>query len=173
MNTVAYSAIESAWYEFEQVRALTPWINEGVGVNRVVTPGYYRQNSRHCVCATIVYDRPLSADDVDKLRNASRFINRSFVIAMSAILEAHGIVPNRQNADTSVTGGLECQLVKSLRHCFAHHGDAQFDPTVDMHARAGRLQALAFPSVPIFELPIDTFLEPLKNKVLDYIRAAT
>lgn len=171
MNTVAYSAIETAWDEFVQVRALTPWMTGGTGPNSVSTPGYYK--GKNCVSATVKYDRPLTAADIDKLRNASRFINRSFIIAMSAILEAHGIVPNGEYPDTSLSGGLECELVKRLRHCFAHRGDVPFNPSDKMHKKANDVRQKVFPKSDPFALDIDKFLEPLKNRVLEYIRAAT
>jgi len=95
---------------------------------------------------------------------------------MAAILEAHRVVPYKDNPDRTKPGGDHVQLAKWLRNRFAH-GEWVYDASKQKHVDTHKLLEKLFPkaavSGPGFILSIDTILEPLKDGVLTYIRATT
>lgn len=118
---------------------------------------------------------PLKPEDVQELNYIGRFINRSFVISMMAVLEEHRVVPCGSGPDRSKNGGDHVQLTKWLRNRFAH-GEHEYNASKTKHVETSNLLKRLFSdraaSSPNFGTPIDTVLEPLKDGVLAYIRAA-
>ena len=174
MNQSAFDAIEQIWSLTVKARALCPYAdNSAIGMNGYISPPWYQS---HGAVYFVNLAQPLTAVDVDELIQIGNFVNRSFVISMAAILEAHGVVPYRANPDRTQPGGDHVQLTKWLRNRFAH-GEWQYDANKPTHVDTRNLLLQLFPSAaaggPSFVLSIDTILEPLKNDVLTYIQAVT
>lgn len=172
VNATAYDAIVRAWNLTVKARALCPHSGDtAVGLIGYVSPPWYRDRG-----AVYFVDlaQKLTLGDVRELNEIGTFINRSFVISMAAILEAYGVVPYQTDPDRSRKGGNHVQLVKWLRNRFAH-GHWDFDAGNKVHAETRDLLASLFPEAAAkadgFVVSIDEILEPLKDGVLEYIRA--
>lgn len=173
MNEAAYWAIEEAWTVTVKARALSPYVDaSAVGATGYASPGWYRTRDARFV---VSFDHPLTSNDIIELNNVGGHINRSFVIWMAAILEAHGVVPYHADPDRSKPGGDYAQLTKWLRNRFAH-GEWEYDPTDCYHAETRELLGRLFPVAAKtglgYVLNIDQVLEPLKDGVLEYVRQA-
>lgn len=174
MNQAAYDAVEEAWRLTVKARALCPCTSESdIGRTGYVSPPWYQTRG-----ATYFVNlaEPLTAGDVEELRQVGGFVNRSFVISMAAILEEYGVIPYRATVDRSKNGWEHAQLTKWLRHRFAH-GEWLYDPSKSNHVDTRKLLGQLFPHAvsgePDFVTSIDGVLEPLKDGVLAYIRSAT
>lgn len=174
MNEVGYNAIERLWDSTVKARALCPFTDSSaVGFTGYISPGWY-QNRGAIYFVNLA--EPLKPEDVQELNHIGSFINRSFVISMMAVLEEHGVVPYKSDPDRSKNGGDHVQLTKWLRNRFAH-GEYEYDASKNTHVETSNLLRTLFPDraagSPNFGTPIDAVLEPLKDGVLVYIRAAT
>ncbi|MCX6027650.1 MAG: hypothetical protein NTY23_15625 [Chloroflexi bacterium] len=174
VNEAAYRAVEKVWALTIKARALCPYAGESaVGQRGYASPAWYRARG-----AVYFVDlaQPLTDGDVRELNEIGGFLNRSFVVSMAAVLEEYGVVPYRANPDRSKEGGDHAQLTKWLRHRFAH-GEWEYDAGDPEHVKTRQLLEELFPEEAKkgtgFLTSIDGILEPLKNGVLAYIRAAT
>jgi hypothetical protein len=174
MNQSAFDAVEKVWTLTVKARARCPYADESaIGTNGYISPPWYRSRG-----AVYIVNLPksLSEDDRNELIEIGSFINRSFIISMSAILEAYGVVPYRVQPDRTKPGGDHAQLTKWLRNLFAH-GEWDYDASNQDHVKTRSLLVKLFPSAgagePRFVVSIDSVLEPLKNGVLEYIQATT
>jgi|GEM_PF-1662088 len=177
MNDAAYQAVSKAWALTVKARALCPYTDESdeswVGTSGCVSSPWYRERG---ALYFVISAQPLTKVDVQERNEIGEFVNRSFIISVAAILEEHGVVPYGKNPDTEREGGHHAQLVKWMRHRFAH-GEWDYDPDKQNHVKTRRLLEELFPEESAkgsgFVTSIDKILEPLKDGVLAYIRAAT
>jgi hypothetical protein len=174
VNQDAFDAIERLWRHLVKARALCPYMPDTMlGAEAYIAGDWY---SGRGATYFVKPSRPLVRADLTEINETGGFINRSFVISMAAALEEHNVVPCGTGPNRAIPGGDHVQLVKWLRNCFAH-GDSVYDATDKRCVRARQLLQELFP-VPTqgtvgFVYSIETILEPLKNGVLQYIRAAT
>ncbi len=174
MNQSAFDAIEQVWTETVKARALCPYADKSaIGMNGYISPPWYQA---HGAVYFVNLAKPLTEEDVNELKQIGHFVNRSFVISMAAILEAHGVVPYGSAPDRTKPGGGHVQLTKWLRNRFAH-GEWEYDDSNQKHVDTFNLLVKLFPDTgaggPQFVISIDSILEPLKDGVLTYIRATT
>lgn len=174
MNEAAYAAVEQAWALTVKARALCPYADQSaIGLAGYRSPPWYCERG---AVYFVNLAQPLTAGDVQELIEIGGFVNRSFVIYMAAILEEHGVVPYRANPNRSIEGGDHAQLTKWLRNRFAH-GEWDYDARDSRHVETRQLLEALFPEGSAkwsgFVTSIDDILEPLKDGVLAYIRAAT
>jgi hypothetical protein len=172
MNEAAYLAIEEAWKLTVKTRALCPIAdNSATGMTGYISPPWYQA---HGATYFVNLAEPLTATDIEELRQIGNFVNRSFVISIVAILEEYRVVPYQHNPDRSREGGDHVQLAKWLRNRFAH-GEWQYDASNEKHRETRKLLARLFPEAASgksgFVTSIDGILEPLKDGVLTYIRS--
>jgi hypothetical protein len=120
--------------------------------------------------------QPLTATDVEELRQIGSFVNRSFVISMAAILEEYGVIRAGHDLDRSREGGDHAQLTRWLRNRFAH-GQWQYNANDPEHRKTPALLEKLFPEAASggsgFMPSIDGILEPLKDGLLTYQRSAS
>ena len=174
MNEVASRAIEELWENTVKARALCPGATpSAIGRTDYCSPEWYSDRG---AIYFVKPAKPLKAEDIDEMNHIGDFINRSFVISMAALLEKQEVIPKGRNLndlELSREGGKHVQLTKWLRNQFAH-ADYVYDKDEPFHQSTNALLMQLFPGRdPGFSIPIDTVLEPLKDGVLDYIRAAT
>ena len=174
MNREAYEAIKDAWQACVKVRALCPSAREdAIGRTVYQSSGWYRERG---VNYFVKPDGPLTKEGLASLQQMTAFVNRSFIIVVAAILEAHDVVPYNTTPDRSRDGGDHVQLVKWLRNRFAH-GEYEYDPNNKKHVETRQLLEIllpdtATPTLQGFPAAIDKILEPLKDAVLRYIAAS-
>ncbi len=174
MNCEAYEAIERAWLACVKVRALCPGAREdAIGSTLYQSPDWYKARG---VNYFVRSEGLLTEEGLASLREMTAFVNRSFIIVMAAILEAHDVVPYRIDPDRSRDGGDHVQLVKWLRNRFAH-GEYEYDPGNALHVETRELMEELLPSTKHperqgFPAAIDSVLESLKDGVLRYMRAS-
>lgn len=139
----------------------------------LLSPPWYRERG---AVYLVTLAEPLTEKDVEEINKIGRFVNRSFIIFMAAILEQHGVVPQMKKPDRSKYGGDHAQLTIWLRQRFAH-GKSEYDANDPWRVETRDLLPKLFPKEcakePGFPVSIDKILEPLKEGVLGYIRAAT
>lgn len=156
-----------------KARALCPYGDAtAVGARGYISPPWYQARG---ATYFVNLGQPLSMNDVTELNQVGGFINRSFVIAVVAILEETGVVPNKTAPDRRKPGGDHVRLLKRLRNHFAH-GEWQYDAGKQDHRMTRTLLEQLLPAAAHangFVYSIDTALEPLKDGVLTYIRATT
>jgi len=176
MNNKAYQGIEQAWRACLKVRALCPSANDNlIGCTGYPSPGFYVQRG---IKFFVKPEKPFTPDDLAELRDMTAFVNRSFIIVMVAILEAHGVVPYRTDPDQSREGGKHTYLVKKLRNKFAH-GEIDYNPGDEEHVEIRELMEELLPNAKDlikehhnFPAAINSVLEPLKDGVLLYVASA-
>jgi len=174
MNKAAYDAIEKIWYLTMKVRARCPSSTDlMIGATGYRTAPWYQA---HGIDLEVIFPKPLTKQDIDDLNKMGEFVNRSFIINMVATLEEFGILPKNTPPDISKNGGKLVKLAKLYRNHFAH-GDWEFDPDDPDHQKTRAFLEKELPigasKGPGFVISIDTVLEPLKDGVLEYIRATT
>jgi hypothetical protein len=174
MNQAAYDAVEEAWTLTVKARALCPCTSESaIGMSGYMSPPWYQA---HGATYFVTLAQALTAGDVAELREIGGFVNRSFVISMAAILEQYDVIPYGADPCRSKKGGNHAQLTKWLRNRFAH-GQVLYDASNPKHVETRSLLEELFPNAVSaesgFVTSIDGVLEPLKDGVLAYIRAAT
>jgi hypothetical protein len=174
MNEAAYNAIEKIWALTIKARAMCPCTDSSaIGLTGYRSPEWYQIRG---AVYFVNLAKPLTAEDVQELNHIGGFINRSFVISMMAVLEEHGVVPYRSEPDRSKDGGDHVQLTKWLRNRFAH-GEYEYEDSNQNHVETRSLLEALFPDRAAGDLsfgtPINSILEPLKDGVLEYIRATT
>jgi hypothetical protein len=169
----AKDAIVSLWQQTVKARALCPVTDDSaIGMTGYMSPPWYQARG-----ATYFVNlaQPLTGADVEQLKQIGSFVNRSFVIALAAILEETNVVPYQRSPDLKKDGGEHAQLAKCLRHRFAH-GDWTYDDADNKHNKTRALLQKLFPTVPQlgtdWVIPIDEILEPLKDGVLRYVDAS-
>ena len=172
MITNAHDAIVQAWNLTVKARATCPHADaSAVGLRGYDSPAWYRE---HGAAYFVNLAEALTLEDVRELNEIGQFINRSFVISMAAILEAYGVVSDSAKVDRDRKGGDHIQLVRWLRNRFAH-GQWTYDPKdkyhVEMRELMEKLFSKAIDGEGAFIVSIDEILEPLKNGVLEYVRA--
>lgn len=175
MNSEAHKAIEDAWDALVRVRAVCPSATEAaLGTEIYQSPPFYRE---HGVNFIVKSDGPLTREGLAVLREMTAFVNRSFVIVMAAILEAHDLAVGDYKPKGVGDGRDHALLVKWLRNRFAH-GEFMYDPNEQKHIEARRLLEDLIPKTKeaayqgLFPAAIDVVLEPLKDGVLRYIAAS-
>jgi len=174
MNQAAYDAIENSWLLTVKARAMCPFSNaSSIGAVGYISPPWYQA---HGAVYFVNLAKPLTSGDIQEMNQIGSFINRSFIISMAAVLEEYGIVPYGSNPDRTKNGGDHVQLIKWLRHRFAH-GEWVYDASKHKHRETRSLLESLCPvgaaGGPGFELAIDSVLEPLKDGALQYIRETT
>jgi hypothetical protein len=113
LNQAAHKAIEDLWNQTVKARALCPYqSSSAVGATEYTSPAWYKQRG----ALYVVSFTTQTSEDVQELREVAAFINRSFVISMHAVLEAHSVVPYKTEPDTRLPGGKHAQLTKWF-HC--------------------------------------------------------
>ena len=174
MNKEAYDAVTKAWALTIKARALCPFIDESaIGRTGYISPEWYRERG---AVYFVNLAQSLTAGDVQELNQIGSFMNRSFVISMAAVLEEYKVVPYKSKPDSSKEGSKHVQLTKRLRNRFAH-GQWEYNADCNKHVETRELLEELFPEGSAkgsgFVTSIDDILEPLKDGVLAYIRAAT
>jgi hypothetical protein len=174
MNKAAHDAIENIWRLTIKTRALCPHAEASlIGEKDYLSPPWYRARGAVYI---VSHPQKLTEKDVQELNQIGKFVNRSFIISMAAVLEEYGVVPYGTSPDRSKNGGDYVQLTRWLRNRFAH-GEWQYDVSNPKHVETRQLLETLFPqgatSEPGFVTSINSILEPLKEGVLAYIRAAT
>ena len=168
----AYNAIEKIWELTIKARALCPLTDSrAIGGTGYISPDWYKARG---AVYFVNLAQPLTAEDVQELNHIGSFVNRSFIISMIAVLEEHGVLPSKTRPDRSKDGGGHVQLTKWLRNLFAH-GEYEYVAGKPKHEKTHQLLKTLFPERAggsSFTTPIDSILEPLKEGVLAYIRAA-
>ena len=172
MNNAAFDAIEKTWALTIKARALCPYTDASmIGQAGYISPPWYRTRG---AVYFVNLAKPLTSVDVHELNQIGSFVNRSFVISMAAVLEEHHVV--RPSPDHPIQGGDHVQLTIWLRNRFAH-GEWEYNADEANHVETRTLLERLFPRGAAggsgFVLSIDSILEPLKDGVLQYIRAAT
>ncbi len=100
MNQIAYEAIEKLWRQTVKTRALCPITRDSaVGMKGYISPPWYQARGATCF---VNVSQPLQAADVAELKEIGSFVNRSFVIAMAAILEETNVIPYGMDPDVTV-----------------------------------------------------------------------
>jgi hypothetical protein len=170
-NQKANDAIVNLWEQTVKTRALCPTTDDSaIGMTDYISPTWYQARG---ATYFVKPAQQLTAANVEQLKQIGGFVNRSFVIAMAAILEVTNVVPFKKYPEPTIDGEYVL-LTKWLRNRFAH-GDWNFDPTDTNHVDTRRLLQRLFSNVPQagteWVISIDKILEPLKDGVLRYVAA--
>jgi hypothetical protein len=144
MNDAAYLAIEEAWKLTVKARVLCPIIDDSaIGMTGYISPLWYQA---HGATYFANLAKPLTAADVEELRQIGSFVSRSFVISMVAILKEYRVVPYNHRPDCSREGSEYVLLTKWLRNRFGH-GEWQYDVSKQQHRETRELLKRLFPEV--------------------------
>ncbi len=174
----AYKAVEWLWQLTVKTRALCPStdidnIHPGVEVEAIVSPSWYQERGATYFVKPM---RPFTKSDLLQLNNIAKFVNQNFIILMSSILEGFELIPEKGPVDKSKKWWEYAQFTKWLRNQFAH-GEFDTNPSEDDLWKAletHNLLICLFPKASAsdqrFPTSIDSILEPLKDKVLLYIK---
>jgi hypothetical protein len=165
--------------QLHQVRALFPHMSKDlIGHQQCRTAPLYRGFGYDI---TFSFAQPLTEEDIDRCHAIGDWINQSFVIRLWALLESHGVLGNEgsgKKIDDSLAGHDEVDILRRLRHEFAHSG-GHYDPNDTDERRLFERIVKHFgvtledhpPDHPGFPIPIDRVLMPLAEGCKRYVEA--
>lgn len=103
---------------FTNCRAFFPnMTEENVGATNLITaPFYIRQGFN----ITFQFSSSLTKEEIQKNNDIAHWINQNFIIRLSTLLESYHVFSNKININQTIEGWEAVDLVRRLRHKFAH-----------------------------------------------------
>ncbi len=154
---------------FIQSKAYFPTMNNDVIGKSNISTGLFYQNLGYNI--HFQFDHNLNSKDIVKFNFISNWLNQNFIIRIYAYLDYHKFV---NKIDQKINGWESVDLIRRLRHYFAHRGgkfnnkDADEIKTVEMICQKYNLNQNNFKDD--FPIPIDKVILPLLDDVLKYIK---
>lgn len=156
------------------VRALLPYLDDTVIGKKMINTAPYYQNSGFNI--TFGFSKELKKADVDKINSIGHWINQNYIIRIYSLLEAFNILSDKQRIDKTFDGWEEVDLIRRLRHKFAH-SSGRYNPNdkdskelYDKILTLFRLTDIkSSADATEFPLSIDEVLEPLTEGCKKYI----
>lgn len=156
------------------VRALFPYLDDNaIGKKNFNTAPYY-QNLGFNI--NFGCSKKLERADVDKINSTGHWINQNYVIRIYSLLEEHNVLSNKIGIDKNIDGWKEVDLIRRLRHKFAH-SKGRYNPknkdSKELYEQISKHFSLTNIKPPSkateFPLSIDKVLEPLTAGCKKYI----
>ena len=147
-----------------------------IGQSRFRTAPYYRNKGFD---VHFDFGKNIAQEDLERVSSIGHWINQNYIIRLCALLEANSIIPSQGKGkiDQSIEGWKEIELLRRLRHQFAHSSgkynyedreEKKLYETLVSHFNIVLAQnpteATEFP------IPIDVVLEPLTEGCKKYIK---
>lgn len=162
--------IDDLWDHFFQVRATYPYERPNhVGQTFIESAPYYKLKG---LDLRVEFGRPLTIDDIERLRELGYWVNQSVIIRLYALFEYHGVVSGTARINTTLAGYQELDILRLLRKYFAHTG--RYNQTDKEQKRLFDRVVSHFKLIghdkDRFPLPIDAVIQVIFEKVKIYIR---
>lgn len=124
----------------------------------------------------LTFSEGISEEGIKRINGISRWLNENFVIRLCAILESFRVISSSalsNRIDFDVEGAKHVNIVRRLRHCFAHSSD-RYDPTNKDHRKTmvliGETLNIQTDGLTDWPISIDTVLRPLYEGCIKYAR---
>lgn len=171
--------IEQINLQFEyllSLRTLFPFMDASMtGQSVFRTAPYYRNKGFDL---RFDFGRKLIQEDIQKIISIGHWINQNYIIRICSLLEVNDIIPpiGKGNINQALQGWEEVDLVRRLRHKFAHSSGGYNNKDPDARKLYERLvshfnivQAKNPAEANDYPISIDVVLEPMTNGCKNYI----
>jgi hypothetical protein len=168
------AACENLWRDFNNCRAHFPYVPpETKGAKMVRTAPYYIAQGFDI---EFTFSEGISEEGIKKINQIGHWLNQNFVIRLCAVLESFQIISSSGTSnqiDFNIEEAKHVNLVRRLRHCFAH-SSGRYDPTNAEHRKTMGFinQTLGVPTdgLTVWPISIDTVLRPLYEGCMRYAK---
>lgn len=164
-----FDDMHGIWDKHMRCRALFPYSTRDiVGEKWLHTAKYYQRFGYN---VKFFFERGITLDEVNGINVVGHFLNQNLGVRLCALLESYHVFSNTIKIDQQIPGWKELDLLRRLRHVFAHSsGDFNADNNEHQrlrqemveHFRLGAGCGVGFP------LSVDTVLEPMFIKCCEY-----
>jgi hypothetical protein len=122
-----FDEIDAQYQYLFSTRSVFPYMDESAIGNSKSRTGSLYTNKGFDV--QFDFGRPLTKDDVGRIRAIGHWINQNYVIRLCALLEANRIIPTEREGkiDKNLEGSDEIDILRRLRNKFAH-SSGRYDP---------------------------------------------
>ena len=122
---------------------------------------------------TFVFSEGVSAEGIDRINEIGHWISQNFVVRLCALLESFSVLSNKISIDFNLDGANHVNIVRRLRHNFAH-SSGRFHPNDSDHQKTMKLMqdylGISIENLSAWPLAIDTVLEPLFEGCKEYAK---
>ena len=162
-------ACETLWRDFNNCKAHFPYVPlEAKGLKRVRTAPFYIAQGFN---VEFMFSEGISEEGIKRINQIGHWLNQNFVIRLCAILESFKVFSNSISIDFSIHGSYHINIVRRLRHCFAH-SSGRYNPNNKDHRDTMRFisETLGIDVDGLTDWPIsiDTVLRPLYDGCIKY-----
>jgi len=161
--------MDDLWTNFLQVRATYPYARPThIGKTLIESPPYYRNKG---LKFKLEFEKPLTDEDVKRLKGLGYWINQSVIIRLYALLEYYGIVSEEIKINHDLDGHDELDILRRLRRYFVH--TSKYNPAdneqLKLFNRIIEHFKLSIYEKDVLPIPIDTVVEVIFKKIKKYI----
>jgi hypothetical protein len=168
------AACETLWRDFNNCKAHFPYVPpEAKGAKMVRTAPYYIAQGFD---VQFTFSKGISEEGIKRINEIGRWLNQNFVIRLCAVLESFRVISSSaasNQIDFNIEGAKHVNIVRRLRHCFAH-SSGRYDPNDREHRKTMGFinETLSVPTDGLTDWPIaiDTILRPLYEGCIRYAR---
>ena len=159
------------------VRAVFPTLWKGMaGAHQFRTPPFYSSQGYN---VTLVFDPPLTEQQIEEINRIGRWANQSFVVWLCALLEFHHVIPVEAQGhfNNKLEGHEEIDILRRLRNELVHQSgkyNSQEPESRKLYERMVHRFLLRTESANTaheFPVHIDGFLVPLAEGCKRYVQA--
>lgn len=157
-----------------RVRSVFPYLDENaIGKKTFNTAPYFKNLGLN---VTFEFNQELERGDVDMINSIGHWINQNYIIRIYSLLEANEILSDEKKIDQKIDGWKEVDLIRRLRHKFAH-SSGRYNPQnkdskklyEEIVSHFNLTGVKASEEATEFPLSIDKVLEPLTEGCKKYI----
>jgi hypothetical protein len=166
------AACETLWRDFNNCKAHFPYVSpEAKGEKLVGTAPYYIAQGFN---VQFFFSEGISEEDIKRINKISHWLNQNFIIRLCAILESYGVISTAGTSnqiDFNIEGAKHVNLVRRLRHCFAH-SSGRYDPNNNKHRETmgfiNETLGVSTEGITDWPISINTVLRPLYEGCIKY-----
>ena len=163
------------WLDFNNCKAHFPYLSPDMkGRTRFKTAPYYLNQG---FSIELAFSRGLSDEDINRINRVSSWLNKNFIIRLYAFLDFFGVIRRANQTsegskiDFTLQGAEHINIVRRLRHCFAH-SSGEYDPENEDHQKTVMLikntLGISIDGLTDWPISIDTVLKPLLDGCISY-----
>lgn len=165
-------AIDQLLQDFLNCRAYFPYMDKSSeGETRLATAPIYQALGFN---VQFEFGGPITPEMRERNNSVASWINQNFVIRLSAVLESHQVFSSETSIDQDIDGWRCVDLVRRLRHYFAH-SSGRYNPGNRDHrttlSELGKLLNIDVEGRTSWDLSINTVLMPLYEGCKQYATA--
>jgi len=170
------SQIDRQWQDLLRVRSMFPTMKEDlVGAYNVSTAPFYQLKG---LAVKLQFTQPLTSETIEEINQIGRWINESYVIRLCALLEFHGIIPQKGQGciNKCMEGHEEVDILRRLRNELVHRSgqhnpdDRENRKLYERMVQHFSLKTKSSTTASKYPVQIDRLLQPLTSACKRYVQ---